>query len=1411
MISKNKWTILFIYFLPYFLFAQANDFIIFSEDDQELTSCYGTIVDDGGLDGNYADDFEGRIIINSPSGGPITVTFLEYEILNSDLLEIYDGYSEFTETPNLIAASFNDNFDNLTLTINSGILIIDFESDFFTNDYPETLSGFEIYYEAAPFQNPTVADFSYEITDLVANFPIPFTNLSENYWLFEWNYGELDTTNENPYLSFTEPGFTEVVLTAYGCMDTATSTQNVFIPSYPNIEWDIDSISYRILQNDSLNHTLVLENSGGPFRGVTPFSKPETINVLLLGRDVLYGSDSTYLKMHLPEYFTFSYASKWNVKNLLDLKRKVFEENIHIIVAQDDEDIIYTGIEEYLAEFVAAGGGLILNRFSSEFNHFGFLEELDDDWSFGEGLHYPILVENHPITNLLEDSTNLGFVSGDYRRAISVNDSDFIPILNNNEDKTIIGYKNIGKGKIVFDGSFNIHESGSPDIFNGEFSLALSIKYASFFYTPNWLSCSANDTLAITQQEKILEFTINTENTKLGNHHFDLQIYNNDSVNGLINIPIDISVERLVETGFSVPDPSVCDGEIQFVDETLFNPHTWFWDFGDGKTSMESSPNHIYEESGVYNVTLITCNDWGCDTLSKQDFIRIDYNGAFCDTISFITFQHQDLYNLCSGVLSLDEITDEPLEFDIYSTITLHNSSGGNMRLSFGSDEDLVCNHPDNIYGDEFDYCGGINLYNGTTITEEPNFSLHLSQLSNLVYNSNQSEVTLEFYGLKEEIVPNLYIEIDILDPDEMPIAEFFPQDTTGFFNFPIQFFNESINSGHYYWNFGDGTTSQQHNPSHIYTNSGFYDVSLIAGNCLGYDTTIYENLIIPEAAQADWNPDQIELTLYVGDTLTQQIEVISIANKLALKMQPIENEEPIEEIHLLFTDDTNYRLVDSLKRVFPNVSFIKHEYIDLDHNFVRQKIQEFGIKFLIFAEHYGWQYFDQVFQEFVEQGGKLLIMSPDNLNYISNNSGILAVETGFEATYDHEILNITEKTSYPITDSLLINNQVLPKQYYSILFNDKDYVSLVNTENEYSVLGYKYLGEGIAFYVSGRDIGSQNDGAVPIMNDLLERTIKYLINSNENDWLSIDSDVQVLDEGTSEELNLFFDARTKPPGIYEYNLNIITNSAENAEIVIPVELTVLSKLQTDFSFLKNNSCKGIWSFHDETEQDVNCWEWDFGDGGVSSLQKTTHPYQLEGNYTVTLTTCNGIDCNTISKEVYVEESATVAFYLPNPLGVDHQAVFSFDLFDEEVRNVSWDFGNGETSQKLSPKITYDIQGEYQVSLNVETTQNCNYIFTQSISVIERDTNPSRFQNDFYVHIFPNPAYNLINLECYNPLENLSHLEIYNPSGKLCFQEKIKNATYTTQIDVSNWISGLYFVKWITLNDEAIIQKFIIQ
>lgn len=82
-----------------------------------------------------------------------------------------------------------------------------------------------------------------------------------------------------------------------------------------------------------------------------------------------------------------------------------------------------------------------------------------------------------------------------------------------------------------------------------------------------------------------------------------------------------------VNAAFSVPSSSVCaPAAIQFTNDSYSALGTFFsnWEFGDGNTSDELHPNHVYTDTGCYNVTLIATGLGGCsDTLTLTDAVCV--------------------------------------------------------------------------------------------------------------------------------------------------------------------------------------------------------------------------------------------------------------------------------------------------------------------------------------------------------------------------------------------------------------------------------------------------------------------------------------------------------------------------------------------------------------------------------------------------------------------------------------------------------------------------------------------------------------------------------------------------------------------------------------------------------------------
>ncbi|MFT7590784.1 MAG: gliding motility-associated-like protein [bacterium] len=81
-------------------------------------------------------------------------------------------------------------------------------------------------------------------------------------------------------------------------------------------------------------------------------------------------------------------------------------------------------------------------------------------------------------------------------------------------------------------------------------------------------------------------------------------------------------------------DSTYCDASetVQFLNKSV-NAKNYLWDFGDGDTSTQQNPAHVYPSQGDYTVTLIaeSCFSNNFDTIEKKDFISIDSNQDICN------------------------------------------------------------------------------------------------------------------------------------------------------------------------------------------------------------------------------------------------------------------------------------------------------------------------------------------------------------------------------------------------------------------------------------------------------------------------------------------------------------------------------------------------------------------------------------------------------------------------------------------------------------------------------------------------------------------------------------------------------------------------------------------------------------
>lgn len=252
---------------------------------------------------------------------------------------------------------------------------------------------------------------------------------------------------------------------------------------------------------------------------------------------------------------------------------------------------------------------------------------------------------------------------------------------------------------------------------------------------------------------------------------------------------VEFTTKASLNARFSADKEQIQPGTtVQFTDDSDGIPDSWSWDFGDGNTSSEENPSHTYSSEGSYTVKLTISNECGEDTETKTDYIHVG--------------------NAPRANFSADNTKIQP----------------GNI-VQFTDDSDCK---PDSWNWDFGD---------GNTSSKKNPFHTYFSEGIYTVELTVSNE-----YGEDTETKTN-YIHVG-----NAPRADFSADRTKIQPGTTIQFTDDSDGSpDSWRWDFDDGNTSRDENPSHTYSREGIYTIELTVSNEFGEDTEIKGDYIIVE------------------------------------------------------------------------------------------------------------------------------------------------------------------------------------------------------------------------------------------------------------------------------------------------------------------------------------------------------------------------------------------------------------------------------------------------------------------------------------------------------------------------------------------------------------------------------------
>lgn len=314
---------------------------------------------------------------------------------------------------------------------------------------------------------------------------------------------------------------------------------------------------------------------------------------------------------------------------------------------------------------------------------------------------------------------------------------------------------------------------------------------------------------------------------------------------------------------FSVSDTSQCpSAPITFKNASSGVALTYQWNFGDGTTSDQNSPVHSFNGVGTYKVLLIATDKNGC-TASDSAIIHVAAIKA--------NFSMSDTFSTCPPLVV--NITNQSSN---YSSLNWDFGDGGNSQLT----------NPSHTYTYPGKYTVKLTVKSGDVCIDEltkyvviegpsgkfdysPKEACKPGKVDYTISSKNSIKYVWDFndgttifsvnptvshtYENAGFYVPKIILEDSFgckLAVPGLDTVKIYSVNTNIVSNTRIAcdsdfvLFHDSTSTNdvvkNVLWNFGDGTTSTLRNPTHSYTDAGFYSVQLITTTNFGCSDTSY-------------------------------------------------------------------------------------------------------------------------------------------------------------------------------------------------------------------------------------------------------------------------------------------------------------------------------------------------------------------------------------------------------------------------------------------------------------------------------------------------------------------------------------------------------------------------------------------
>lgn len=239
-------------------------------------------------------------------------------------------------------------------------------------------------------------------------------------------------------------------------------------------------------------------------------------------------------------------------------------------------------------------------------------------------------------------------------------------------------------------------------------------------------------------------------------------------------------------------------------------------------------------------------------------------------------------------------------------------------------------------------------------------------------------------------------------------------------------------------------------------------------------------------------------------------------------------------------------------------------------------------------------------------------------------------------------------------------------------------------------------------------------------------------------------------------------------------------------------------------------ACDSVWFVPNTPAGSNIAHYWDFGDGGTAFTSNPTHQYSADGTYYVILTLIDSNNMCSASYTAAVTINCNTTCSIGAVItGVPQQSTcvveFASSVYGgSDPYGYFWDFGDGYYSSLPHPTHTYSTPGSYNVKMTATDSYGCDT--TVQTTIVANCTVGFEEDELISINVYPNPSSDIFYVEI---LEQ-AQFEVYDISGKLLISTGDIVGDQIYPLDLSNFTPGAYILR-VKIQDEVISKRLIKQ